>query len=95
MDEAVEGWGAADILQLVLSTEDGVSVRPGWYNGALGSKWAHKMVKKPVINVDADEEAVGETPPSLATDIVISVFTLWNAANVLVMESASIWGTFI
>jgi hypothetical protein len=52
------------------------------------------MVKKPVINVD-DLEDAGDGAPSPATDLAASVFAIWNAANVLVMESASIQGTFI
>jgi hypothetical protein len=47
------------------------------------------MVKKPVIDVD-DLEDDGNEAPSLVTDLAAAVFAVWNAANALVMESASI-----
>jgi hypothetical protein len=48
------------------------------------------MVKKPVINV-ADLEDTGDgTAPSPAMNLVASMFAMWNMANALVMESASI-----
>jgi hypothetical protein len=50
---------------------------------------------EPSRNVDDLEDTGGGTVPSPATDLAASVFALWNAANVLVTESASIWGTFI
>jgi hypothetical protein len=53
------------------------------------------MAKKPVINVDDLENAGDGTTPSPVTDLAASVFAVQNAANVFVMESASIWGTFI
>jgi hypothetical protein len=59
------------------------------------SKWAHKMVKKPVINVDDLKDAGDGATPSPAMDLVASAFAVQNAANALVTESASIWGTFI
>jgi hypothetical protein len=52
-------------------------------------------VKKPVIDVDDLEDAGDGTIPSLATDLAASAFAVWNAANALVTESASIRGTFI
>jgi hypothetical protein len=57
-------------------------------------KCAHKTVKKPVIDVDDIEDA-GDEAPSPAADIVSSSFTLQNAANALVTESAAIRATFI
>jgi hypothetical protein len=51
-------------------------------------------VKKPVIDVDELEDA-GDEAPSPVADIVSSSFALWNAANVLVTESAAVWATFI
>jgi hypothetical protein len=51
-------------------------------------------VKKPVIDVDDIEDA-GDEVPSLAADIVLSSFILRNAANALVMESATLRATFI
>jgi hypothetical protein len=59
------------------------------------SKWAHKTVKKPVINVDDLEDAGDGTVPSPATDLAASAFAVRNTANALVTESASIQGTFI
>jgi hypothetical protein len=53
------------------------------------------MVKKLVTNADDLEDAGNGTVPSPATDLVASAFAVWNAANALVMESASIRGTFI
>jgi hypothetical protein len=58
-------------------------------------KQARKTVKKPVINVDDLEDDGDGTVPSPATDLAASVFAIWNAANALVTESASIQGTFI
>jgi hypothetical protein len=52
-------------------------------------------VKKPVINVDEDEEVAGGTLPSPAADITASSFALRNAANALVTESAAIRATFV
>jgi hypothetical protein len=59
------------------------------------SKRACRTTKKPVINVDDLEDAGNGTAPSPATDLVASAFAIWNAANALVTESASIWGTFV
>jgi hypothetical protein len=52
------------------------------------------MVKKPVIDVD-DLEDAGNEAPSLMMDLAASVFAMRNAANALVMESASIHRTFV
>jgi hypothetical protein len=52
-------------------------------------------VKKPGINVDDLKDDGDGTVPSPATDLAASVFAVWNAANVLVTEPASIRGTFI
>jgi hypothetical protein len=52
------------------------------------------MVKKPVIDVD-DVEDAGDEAPSLSADIVLASFALRNAANALVIESATVWATFI
>jgi hypothetical protein len=52
-------------------------------------------VKKPVISVDNLEDDGNGTIPSPATDLAASAFAVQNAANALVMESASIRGTFI
>jgi hypothetical protein len=57
-------------------------------------KRACTTVKKPVISVDAPEES-GDEAPSPSTDLVASTFSMQNAANALVMESASIRGTFV
>jgi hypothetical protein len=54
------------------------------------SKGARKTVKKPVINVDDLEDAGNRTVPSPTIDLAASAFAIWNAANVLVTESASI-----
>jgi hypothetical protein len=59
------------------------------------SKRAHNTVKKPVFNMDTSKEIVGENLPCLAIDIASLAFTLWNVANALVTELASIRGTFI
>jgi hypothetical protein len=48
------------------------------------------LVKKPVINVDADEEVAGGSLPSPTADIALSSFAPQNAANTLVMESAAV-----
>jgi hypothetical protein len=56
---------------------------------------AHKTVKKPVIDVDNFEDDGDRTVPSPVTDLAASTFAVWNAANALVTESASIQGTFI
>jgi hypothetical protein len=53
------------------------------------------MVKKPVIDVDDLEDDGDGTVPSPAMDLVASTFAIWNVANALVTESASIRGTFI
>jgi hypothetical protein len=53
------------------------------------------LVKKPIINVDADEEVAGRSLPSPAVDIVSSSFALWSTVNVLVTELAAVWATFI
>jgi hypothetical protein len=58
------------------------------------SKRACKSVKKPVIDVD-DVEDAGNEVPSPAADIVSSSFILRNTANGLVMESATLWATFV
>jgi flagellar biosynthesis GTPase FlhF len=58
-------------------------------------KWAHKTVKKPVIDVDDFEDDGDGTVPSPAMDLAASAFAIRNAANALVTESASIRGTFI
>jgi hypothetical protein len=47
-------------------------------------------MKKPVIKVDDLEDADNGAVPSPAMDLVASAFTVWNAANALVTESASI-----
>jgi hypothetical protein len=52
-------------------------------------------VKKPIINVDADEEVAGGFLPSPAADITALSFVLRNMANALVMESAAVQATFI
>jgi hypothetical protein len=59
------------------------------------SKRACKTVKKPVRSVDDLEDAGDGTIPSPATDLAASAFAVWNAANALVMESASIRKTFV
>jgi hypothetical protein len=41
------------------------------------------------------KDASNGTAPSPMIDLVASVFAVWNMANALVMESASIQGTFI
>jgi hypothetical protein len=41
------------------------------------------------------EDAGHGTILSLATDLVASAFSIWNTANALVMELASIQGTFM
>jgi hypothetical protein len=53
------------------------------------------MAKKPVINVDDLEDAGDGTVLSPATDLAVSAFAVWNMANVLVTQSASIQGTFM
>jgi hypothetical protein len=58
-------------------------------------KWSHRSVKKPVINVDDEEEVAGRSLLSLVADIAASSFALWNTANALVMESAAVHATFI
>jgi hypothetical protein len=69
--------------------------------GVIGSqdpialKWSCRSVKKPVIDVDTDEEVVGESLPSPVVDIASSSFALQNAANMLVMESVAIQATII
>jgi hypothetical protein len=52
-------------------------------------------VKKPVINMDEEEEVAGGSLPSPLADLILSSFILRNAANVLVTESAALWATFI
>jgi hypothetical protein len=52
-------------------------------------------VKKPIVTVDANEEVASGSLPSPVADIVLSSFTLWNAANTLVTESAAIQATLI
>jgi hypothetical protein len=59
------------------------------------SKQTHKMAKKPVINVDNLGDAGDGTALSPVMDLAVSAFAIRNAANALVMESASIWGTFM
>jgi hypothetical protein len=59
------------------------------------SKWAFRTAKKYVINTNDLEDAGDGTTPSLVMDLVASAFAVWNMANALVMESASIWGTFV
>jgi hypothetical protein len=53
------------------------------------------VAKKPVISVDNLEDTGDGTVLSPATDLAASMFAIWNVANALVMESASIWGTFV
>jgi hypothetical protein len=53
------------------------------------------MAKRPVINVDDLKDTGEGTAPSLAMDLAASAFAIQNVANVLVTESASIWGTFM
>jgi hypothetical protein len=72
---------------------DLVGVTGPWDPNTL--KWARKTVKKPLINVDDLEDAGDGTAPSPAMDLASSAFAVRNAANVLVTESASIWGTFV
>jgi hypothetical protein len=67
---------------------DLVGVMGPWDPNA--SKQACRTVKKPVMNVDDLEDAGDRMFPSPATDLAASVFTLRNAANALVTESASI-----
>jgi hypothetical protein len=52
-------------------------------------------VKKPVINVDDDDEVAGGSLLSPAVDLMSSSFVLQNAANALVTESATLRATFI
>jgi hypothetical protein len=52
-------------------------------------------VKKPIVTVDADEEVASRSLPSPVADIASSSFALQNVANMLVMESAAVWATFI
>jgi hypothetical protein len=52
-------------------------------------------VKKPVIDVDDDEEVASGSLPSPAADLMLLSFILRNAANALVMESATLWTMFI
>jgi hypothetical protein len=59
------------------------------------SKWARRIVKKPVIDVDDLEDTGDRSLPSLAVDIASSSFALRNVANTLVTESAAIWAMFI
>jgi hypothetical protein len=59
------------------------------------SKQACKMAKKLVINVDDLKDVGDRIVPSPVMDLAASTFAIWNMANVLVMESASIWGTFM
>jgi hypothetical protein len=59
------------------------------------SKRACRTVKKPVINVDDLEDAGDGAAPSPVMDLAASAFAVRNAANVLVMESAFILGTFM
>jgi hypothetical protein len=59
------------------------------------SKRAHRIVKKPIIDIDNLKDAGDWSLPSPAADIVSSSFALQNAANALVTESAAIWATFI
>jgi hypothetical protein len=58
-------------------------------------KWSCKAVEKPIVTVDGNEEVMSGSLPSLVADIASSSFTLQNAANALVTESAAIWATFI
>jgi hypothetical protein len=78
--------------------EDGLPLGLGGRNRPQdpnASKQACKTVKKPVINVDNLEDIGDETVSLPATDLAALVFAMWNTANVLVTESASIRGTFI
>jgi hypothetical protein len=59
------------------------------------SKWARRIVKKPVIDVDDLEDAGNESLPSPVADSVSSFFALRNTANVLVTELTAIQATFI
>jgi hypothetical protein len=52
-------------------------------------------VKKPVINVDDDEEVASGSLPSPAADLMLSSFILRNTANALVMELATLRTMFI
>jgi hypothetical protein len=52
------------------------------------------MVKKLVIDVDNLEDS-GDEAPSPSTDLTASVFAVWNAANALVTESATVWATLV
>jgi hypothetical protein len=72
---------------------DLVGVMGPWDPSA--SKRSRRLVKKPVINVDDDEEVTGGPLPSPAADLMSSSFVLQNAANALVMESATLRATFI
>jgi hypothetical protein len=46
--------------------------------------------QEPVINVDGLEDVGDGTIPSPVMDFVASAFAMWNMANALVTESASI-----
>jgi hypothetical protein len=70
---------------------DLVGVTGPWDPNAL--KRARKTAKTPVINVDDLEDADDGAVPSPATDLAASAFAVWNVANALVTESASIQGT--
>jgi hypothetical protein len=59
------------------------------------SKQACKTAKKLVINVDNLKDAGDGTVLSPATDLAASAFAIQNAVNALVMELASIRGTFL
>jgi hypothetical protein len=53
-------------------------------------KLDRKTAKKPIISVDDLEDTGDGTVPSPVTDLAASAFAVWNTANALVMESASI-----
>jgi hypothetical protein len=59
------------------------------------SKWSRSLVKKPVIDMDEEEEVMGRSLPSPAADLMSLSFILRNVANALVTESATLWATFI
>lgn len=59
------------------------------------SKQAHKAAKKSVINVDNIEDTGDRSLPSPVMEITSLVFSLWNTANALFTESASIRETFV
>jgi hypothetical protein len=91
-DRVTEEWHAADVVRSVPSVEEGVSLGSGVTGprDPNAPKRARKTVKKPVIDVDDLEDTGDRTIPSPATDLAASAFAVWNTANALVTESASI-----